>query len=312
MMPAFIDRLRAVAAVYTQEPMANHTTFRIGGPAEILIRAESISQLAQILRLSQEFQIPYFLLGGGSNILVSDRGIRGLVVENRARVIREEATPFPDDTTLLWAESGTPLAKLARHTMQQGLGGLEWAVGIPGTVGGAIVYNAGAHGHCIAEVLERVRLLEADGSIQEEKATDLCLSYRTSSLNHSREGKGRSVLAARFALRSESAAEMEQRVATYTAWRRSSQPRMASAGSIFKNPPGYSAGWLIERAGLKGQRIGDAQISEKHANFIVNRGAAKALEVRKLMELARERVQREFDIELELEIELVGEWGLAG
>jgi UDP-N-acetylmuramate dehydrogenase len=245
--------------------------------------------------------MPLFLLGAGSNVLVSDLGIRGLVIKNRAQRLEREEGPSSELMTL-YAESGVTLARLARETAREGLGGLEWAVGIPGTLGGAVVCNAGAYGGCIGDVLRSVEVITPEGDIHELNVDELGLGYR-----HSNFDWNKTILSLRLALRYESMEALEARIVQYTAQRRRSQPSQPSAGSVFKNPPHCAAGWLIEQAGLKGYRLGDAQISPKHANFIVNLGRAKAAEVRALMQLAQEKVQERFNIQLEPEIELVGE-----
>jgi UDP-N-acetylmuramate dehydrogenase len=248
--------------------------------------------------------VPYFLLGAGTNILVSDKGIRGLVIENRARGSRFEVR---EEGAILWAEAGVLLKDLAEESVRRGLAGLEWAMGIPGTVGGAVVGNAGAYGGYVSDILTQVAILRTNGGIPEE----LEFGYRTSrfkAANREREAAMPVILAAQFKLQPESVRVLRERVAEYAHRREARQPSEPSAGSVFKRTAQYPAGFLIEQAGLKGKRIGDAQISSKHANFIVNLGQARASEVKALMGRARDAVLKQFGIELELEQELVGEW----
>jgi len=290
------------------EPLSAHTSYRIGGPADLFVWVESQDELCRVVALARECQVPYFLLGAGTNILVSDKGIRGLVIENRARGSRFEVR---EEGAILWAEAGVLLKDLAEESVRRGLAGLEWAVGIPGTVGGAVVGNAGAYGGYVSDVLTQVAVLRTNGGMQEIMAEELEFGYRTSRFkapNHEREAAMPVILAARFKLQPESVRVLRERVAEYAHRREARQPSEPSAGSVFKRTAQYPAGFLIEQAGLKGKRIGDAQISSQHANFIVNLGQARASEVKALMDRAREAVHRQFGIELELEQELVGEW----
>ncbi|NIO68933.1 MAG: UDP-N-acetylmuramate dehydrogenase [Anaerolineae bacterium] len=296
------------------EPLSAHTSYRIGGPADLFVTVESQDELCRIVALARECQVPYFLLGAGTNILVSDKGIRGLVIENRAKGSRFEVQ---GEEAILWAEAGALLKDLAGESVRRGLAGLEWAVGIPGTVGGAVVGNAGAYGGYVSDILTQVAILRADGEIQELEAEELRFGYRTSRFKAANREIGATVprgaampviLAAQFKLQPESVRVLRERVAEYTRQREARQPSEPSAGSVFKRTAQYPAGFLIEQAGLKGKRFGDAQISPKHANFIVNLGQARASDVKALMDMARDAVLKQFGIELELEQELVGEW----
>jgi UDP-N-acetylmuramate dehydrogenase len=290
------------------EPLSAHTSYRIGGPADLFVWVESQDELCRVVALARECQVPYFLLGAGTNILVSDKGIRGLVIKNRARGSRFEVR---EEGAILWAEAGVLLKDLAEESVRRGLAGLEWAVGIPGTVGGAVVGNAGAYGGYVSDVLTQVAVLRTNGGMQEIMAEELEFGYRTSRFkapNHEREAAMPVILAAQFKLQPESVRVLRERVAEYAHRREARQPSEPSAGSVFKRTAQYPAGFLIEQAGLKGKRIGDAQISSQHANFIVNLGQARASEVKALMDRAREAVHKQFGIELELEQELVGEW----
>jgi len=298
-----IAELPALGTMREQEPLARHTTFGIGGPADVYFVAHSPEALAGALSLCHRHQTPFFILGSGSNILVGDRGVRGVTIENRATQVEG---PHPEgDGALVHVGSGASLATLARSLARQGWAGLEWAAGIPGTVGGAVVYNAGAYGGCLADVLLSVRIADGEGERQ-VPATDLGLTYRGSAFTRGLlEGKG--VLSATFRLLRGDAAHLAERVSELDRRRLAAQPRGRNAGSVFKNTPEHPAWWLIDQVGLRGQRIGDAVISPKHTNFIVNAGRARAADVSALIELARERVMARFGLELELEVALVGE-----
>ena len=305
-----LERIRDVLGdrVHLNEPMSLHTSFRIGGPADLYAVAAKAQELVELVSLAQEHDMPYLIIGQGTNILVADKGIRGLVIENRLQIAD---CKLQGDEATLHAESGALLSDLACESAQRGLAGLEWAVDIPGSVGGAIVGNAGAYGGYIADVLRGATVLSADGEVRCLTASELGFSYRTSRFKGQGtggKGQGEVILSAELALHGDSVEVLEGRMAEYTRRREARQPSEPSAGSVFKRTEQYPAGFLIEQAGLKGKRIGNAQVSPKHANFIVNLGAAKASDVKALIDLARERVFTEFGIELELEIELVGEW----
>lgn len=294
--------------VLVNEPMALHTSFRIGGPADLYAVATTAQELVEFVSLAREHDLPYLIIGRGTNILVADRGIRGLVIENKLQVTGYK---LQGDGAILYAESGALLGDLALESSRRGLGGLEWAVGIPGSVGGAIVGNAGAYDSYVGDVVRKATVLAADGAVRELSAEELGFGYRTSRFKAASrlQAAGREViLSAEFALHPEPAEVLAEKMADYTRRREARQPAEPSAGSVFKRTAQYPAGFLIEQAGLKGARIGGAQISPKHANFIVNLGGAKASDVKALIELARERVWAQFGEELELEIELVGEW----
>jgi UDP-N-acetylmuramate dehydrogenase len=291
-----------------QEPLARHTSARIGGPAEYCIEARSVDDLIAAVRLARGALLPYVVLGGGSNVLAADAGVRGLVVLNRAQKVQ-----FRHDglQVVLRAESGAFLAPLARQCVQRGLGGLEWGVGVPGTIGGAVFGNAGAHGGDVAGNLRRTGVLNPDGEVHELAAEDLRLEYRSSALKRAQArtgGRPWVILWAEFNMLDMPVEELETRAERYTEHRKRTQPPGATIGSMFKNPPGDYAGRLIDAAGLKGARVGDAQISDVHANFFVNLGAATAADVRALIELAQRTVQERFGVTLELEIELLGDW----
>jgi len=307
---AAIDALRRIVgpgALWLDAPLARHTTFKIGGPAEVLVLAQDRGALRQVITLAWERGLPYRVLGRGSNVLVSDAGLRGLVVLNRAQETTFLPPPRPEGTWLVRAESGALFSGLARQCVSHGLAGLEWAIGIPGTVGGAVVGNAGAWGGDVASSLLGATVLKPGGETR-WPVERFGYAYRTSALKATVVHRQAVVLEAEFGLQEGERKTLEARASDIAARRRARQPSAASCGSVFKNPPGESAGRLIEAAGLKGQRAGDAQISAEHANFIVNLGQARAADVRALIELARTTVREQFGITLELEIELLGEW----
>ncbi len=309
---AFLHEAQARGlALLSDEALARHTTFRIGGPAECFGVASDAAQLTSLIRLAAEHGVPVFLLGGGSNILVSDRGIPGLVIANRSRHI--ELMPRPETSgaeAIVVAESGALLARVARFAIRQGWSGLEWAVTIPGTVGGAIVGNAGAFGGDIAGSLVSARIASQDGTTTDVSAADLAFDYRTSSLKRlsARRTGTQTVISATFALRRGDAVQLKALAENYVEKRRSSQPVEPSAGSVFRNPVGDYAGRLIEDAGLKGKAVGGAMVSPKHANFIVNSGGAAADDVHRLIQLIQAEVLRKSGIRLEPEILLAGSW----
>ena len=290
------------------EPLAKHTTSRIGGPAEFLVVAESAAVLAEQVRTARQMNLPFFILGSGANVLISDAGVRGLVIVNRARDVRIDEA---GETPTVRVESGANLSLLARQCAARGLSGLEWAAGIPGTVGGAIYGNAGAHGSDIAASLRLAEILHDDGRVKRWELTELAFGYRTSALKRARAAGqgGHVVLEAEFGLVRRDPAECLERMDVYTAYRRRTQPPGASLGSMFKNPPGDYAGRLIEAAGLKGLKVGGAEISTLHANFFLNTSEARAADVFALIHQAHAAVKARFDVDLALEIELVGEWG---
>lgn len=283
--------------------MARYTSARIGGPADFFFAAASTEALAQAAQAGWEAGIPLRILGGGSNVLVSDLGFRGLVILNQTH-----GTHFDErsDRVQVRADSGVGLGTLARQCVARGYAGLEWGASVPGTVGGAVVGNAGAHGGDIAGVLEMADILQPEGVVQHWAASELGYGYRTSRLKAGRTGDV--VLAVDFALDRASPSDLQARVDGFLVQRKRTQPGGASIGSMFKNPLDDHAGRLIETAGLKGRRIGNAHISPLHANFFVNLGGARAQDVKALMDLAQAEVHRQFGVALETEIELAGEW----
>lgn len=284
-------------------PLARFTAARIGGPAAGLLQVESASELADAVTQCWEHAIPFVILGGGSNVLVSDSGIDALVLVNRARKIKFTSSP---ETSQIWAESGANTGLIARQAAEHGLGGFEWAAGIPGTLGGAIVGNAGAHGGDIAGNLIVAEILHPPGQREMWTAGQLDFEYRSSRLK--RQKLQAVVLAATLRLHPKPQEEIQAEMNRFLEHRRRTQPPGASMGSMFKNPPGEYAGRLIEAAGLKGSRVGNAEISRLHGNFFVNLGEARANDVKQLIDLARSVVFEQTGVQLELEIELIGSW----
>ena len=295
--------LEGVAAdfVFSQVPLAPYTSFRVGGPADVLVGVRQLDQLVAVLEATGKSDEPAFVFGRGSNLLFSDEGRRGIVVRNESSAIDMN----PDGVIVV--DSGVRLPALAIETAKRGLTGMEWAVGIPGTVGGAVAMNAGAQGICVADILIKAVVYDRP-SVVEIATPEMEYSYRFSRLRRERE---KIVLQAWFQLRPADPSECIQLVEEYRRRRKATQPTDPGAGSIFKNPEGEFAGRLIEAAGLKGERVGNALVSPKHANFIINTGNATAADVRALMQIIQERVMNRFDIWLEPEIELVGD-GRAG
>lgn len=289
-------------------PLAPYTSLKIGGPADFFVRARSAAELSRCLAEAYRRGLTWLLLGGGSNVLVADRGVRGLVVKvetasgrrNRAEVLEETA-----DSVRLRCEAGALTAGVSRWTAALGFRGLEWACGIPGTIGGATAGNAGAYGGDMASTVERVRVWQPDGD-RVFAVNEMAYAYRTSRLKRSPEPGA--VIAVDLRLRrgdrDEALAQIEQNETR----RRTNQPSERSCGSVFKNPSPLFAGQLIDACGLKGTAHGGAQISERHGNFIVNRGGARASDVVALMHLAKRRVQEEQGITLETEILFTGDW----
>src|ERR1044071_6822492 len=282
-------------------PLAPYTSARIGGPADILITAESADELARIIKLLQKQEMDYLILGGGSNVLVSDKGVRGVVVLNRAKATRFHNGDQPSVTV----ESGVVFSNLANRCASKGLAGLEWAATVPGTIGGAVYGNAGAFGGDMAGNLICAELLTENGR-EKFTAEQMGYGYRTSTLKRG-ELDGM-VLAAELRLKNSTRDEVTTNIEQFSAHRKTTQPPGASMGSMFKNPNGDYAGRLIEAAGLKGTRIGNAEVSSLHGNFFINHGATKADDVRALIELVMKTVKEKQGVDLELEIELVGEW----
>jgi UDP-N-acetylmuramate dehydrogenase len=280
------------------EKLSAHTSLRIGGPADYFVRIASERDLVGAIRVAREHELPVFVLGGGTNLLVADDGIRGVVLQNGWR---ETAV----DGTTIEASSGTELAHVAAVAAKAGIVGLEWMATVPGTVGGAVHGNAGAFGTETADVLIDADLMDLNGDTWLAPAAELGYAYRTSKL----QGTPTVCVRARFRGTAGDRATAVRRIKEMANERMKKQPlAQPNTGSIFRNPPGDHAGRLIEAAGLKGRRVGGAMVSEKHANFIVNTGDASADDVRALMEICQDEVQERFGVRLVPEVELVGQW----
>lgn len=285
-------------------PLGKQTTMRVGGPADLFVTAHNGFELRALVRFARARAIPLLLLGRGSNVVIADRGVRGLVVHVRAEGSRIDGTAYV-------AEAGVPMARAATETQKAGLTGLEFGLAIPGVVGGAVWANAGAHGSDVRSVLESADVLLADGSEARLAADELGLGYRESRFKHpAADGPGEVVLGARFALEPASAVDIKARLDGIRHWRQEHQPLgIPSAGSVFRNPAeGPSAGALIEGAGLKGLQVGGATVSPKHANFIVNDRKGTAADVRRLMDRVRATVLESTGVDLQPEIVFAGDW----
>ncbi|NOK58412.1 MAG: UDP-N-acetylmuramate dehydrogenase [Chloroflexi bacterium AL-W] len=289
--------------IRTNESLARYSSWRIGGPAQYFTDVATPVQLIEALGWSKNQKLPIFILGGGSNILIHDSGFAGLVIRYRDLEVQIKED---GDTAYVRVGAGAPTAGTARKLTRQGWAGLEWAEGIPGTIGGAVSGNSGCYGGDIASSLSRAWLL-VDNTIEEWPVDRFEYGYRTSVLKaHTCESPGPIVVAAEFKLVRTDPWKLAIRLAAISEERRSKTPSGQSCGSVFKNPPGDSAGRLIEATGLKETRIGGAEIAQKHANYIINRGGATYADALQLINLARERVLAEFGITLELEVQLVG------
>jgi UDP-N-acetylmuramate dehydrogenase len=289
-------------SIASQVSLAPLTSFRVGGPAQWYVAPKNLEQLQGSINWAKSEDLPIMFLGAGSNLLVSDRGINGLVVGTR--YLRQ--THFDSKTGLLTVGAGEPIPRLAWKAAQLGWEGLEWAVGIPGTVGGAVVMNAGAQGKCTSEILVNVHTVSPDGKLQILSKEELEYGYRTSKL----QGKEIVVTQATFQLKPGS--DPTRVTATTSAnfnLRRSTQPyHLPSCGSVFRNPEPKTAGWLIEQTGLKGYQIGMAQVSQLHANFILNCGGAKAREIFRLISYVQERVEERWSLKLLPEVKMLGDF----
>jgi UDP-N-acetylmuramate dehydrogenase len=302
---ALRERLAGLGRLSVDEPMSRHTTFGIGGPADLYLKVDDRQALIDAVLAAKAASISYFVLGSGSNILVGDEGLRGLVIENNTRAI-EGPYELAYGRARLSVDSGVSFASLARRVCRAGYWGLEWAAGIPGTLGGAVVYNAGAYGGCLADVLTSIDVIGKDGEIETVPASDLSLEYRGSLFTRGLF-RDRVVLGTEMRLRKGDASEILARVEELETKRKTAQPPGRNAGSIFKNPSERPAWWYIDQVGLRGARVGDAEISPKHANFFMNAGRARAAEVKALMDEAMRRVNERFSVELHPEVALVGE-----
>jgi UDP-N-acetylmuramate dehydrogenase len=295
---ANLEWLSGLRGVERDHPLARHTSFNIGGPAEFFVETRDPAELVEACI---ERGIPWLTLGAGTNLLIADAGVEGLVVRCVSREWQVEGRR-------VYAQAGLKMMRLARICADHDLTGFEWAIGVPGTVGGAVYQNAGCWGTELAEVLTEAEGLMPGRGRQTWPREDLDLGYRTSALRHGAL-RGALVTGARIELRPGDGAASRRQMARWTAERNQTQPiRTKNCGSVFKNPPGDSAGRMIEAVGLKGAREGAAQVSEQHANFILNLGGASADQVSRLIERVRCAVRERFGLDLETEVESVGRW----
>ena len=279
--------------------MAGHTSLRVGGPVSCLLRPLDLAGLQTAVQVLNQNHYPYFILGRGTNLLVQDAGIKAVAISLEEGFSQVKCM---DPSGRVQAGAGLRLSRLLRFCLQQSLSGLEFIAGIPGSVGGALRMNAGTHAGEMADVCEALHLLLSDTALVRLARSQLSFSYRRLELPPASV-----VVEAEFLLTPSSREQIRQKIRALLKVRKEKQPwRLPSAGSVFKNPPGDFAGRLIEAVGLKGVRLGDAQISPKHANFIVNRGQAQSRDILALIQLAQDKVSQEFGVQLELEIEVLG------
>ena len=285
--------------VFCNEPMKKHTSFKIGGPADILVQPQDADALAQVLAAARDYEVPVTILGNGSNVLVRDKGIRGLVIK-----IGNALKSFRQDGERLYFGAGYSLALASRKAWECGLSGMEFAVGIPGSIGGAVYMNAGAYNGEMKCVVESVRAMDMAGKAMELTAEDLQFGYRKTSLQQS----GYIITEVCLKMQPGDKDAIKAMMDDFSSRRISKQPlELPSAGSMFKRPPGHFAGTLIEQAGLKGYTVGGAQVSEKHAGFVVNRGSATAADVLQLIADVRRIVMEKAGVELHPEVLVIGE-----
>jgi len=301
----FLDRLRELGEVHLDEPLARHVTFGVGGPADAFFVALTEDQLRGGFALARSNDVPVFIFGSGSNVLVGDGGVRGLVIENRTDAI---VGPAQNGAGLkVRVASGVSFAALARRMANAGYAGVEWACGIPGSLGGAVVTNAGAYEHSLADVIKGARLADGKGVIAELTADELDLTYRNSAFSRG-QITDRIVLSVDLRVQDGDVRELKAKVKELDRQRKAAQPPGRNCGSVFKNPADHPSWWYVEQVGLRGHRIGQAQFSERHANFILNLGGAKATDIMSLIRLAQERTREQFGVELDTEVMMVGEF----
>ena len=298
----FLTELQNVmggSGIFMEEPMKKHTTFRVGGPADVLVQPDETA-LAAILALCRQYHVPYSFIGNGSNLLVGDKGIRGVVIE-----MTDPMGNIEVDGTKITAQAGAMLSKIANTAASNGLGGMEFAAGIPGSVGGAVVMNAGAYGGEMKDIIEKVYVLDENGAQLELGRDALDFGYRHSCIPEKKYIVTKVVL--ELVPRDE--AEIRSKMKELNEKRAEKQPlQYPSAGSTFKRPEGYFAGKLIMDAGLRGYQVGGAQVSEKHCGFVINKGDATAADICQLMQDVSDKVQAQFGVVLEPEVKMIGEF----
>lgn len=286
--------------VLKNEPMKNHTTFRVGGPADWFVTPEEEEQVREIVNVLRREKIPYYVMGNGSNLLVGDKGYRGAVIQVYKKMNRIRTTD-----NVIYAQAGALLSKIAAEALAQGLTGLEFASGIPGTLGGAVMMNAGAYGGEMKQVLKSALALTAEGDFKVLPAEQMELGYRTSVFSKN----GDIVLSAEMELKPGNPDEIRAYMDELKEQRVTKQPlEYPSAGSTFKRPEGYFAGKLIQDAGLRGFQVGGAQVSEKHCGFVINKGNATAADIMSLIEQVSDKVEEMSGVRLEPEVKRIGEF----
>ena len=300
---SFLNKIEAFAdkgALILGEPLCNHTTFRVGGKADAFLSVRNEEQLKKVVLLCKEYEVPFLVLGNGSNLLVSDNGYRGMVI-----LIGKDMSDIRVEGTRVTALAGATLGSVAQAAAKNSLGGMEFASGIPGTIGGAIVMNAGAYDGEMKMVVEEVRVLTQDGAILTLSNEELEFGYRTSRVKKERM----IVLSVTLLLQPQKQELIYEKMNDFAARRREKQPlEFPSAGSTFKRPEGMFAGKLIMDAGLRGYSVGDAQVSEKHCGFVINKGNATAEEISRLILDVQEKVKESFGVTLETEVIFIGDF----
>lgn len=286
--------------VKQQELMSRHTTFRIGGPADFYLCPHSTKEVQEIVEICKEEKLPYFVLGNGSNLLVSDKGYRGVVIQ-----LWKNFSDITVKDCCIQAKAGALLSKVAAEALEAGLTGMEFASGIPGTIGGAAFMNAGAYGGEMKDIIKSVKVLDTQGEVRVLPKEELKMGYRTSIVKE----KGYTVLSVELELTKGNQEEIRNTMEDLKERRISKQPlEMPSAGSTFKRPEGYFAGKLIMDSGLRGFSVGGAQVSEKHCGFVVNKGGATAMDVLTLIREVQRKVKEQFGVDLETEVRFLGEF----
>jgi UDP-N-acetylmuramate dehydrogenase len=305
MNPSILSDLRSTFGNNLQENvlLSGYTAARIGGPADVLIFVHSANELAQAAEKMWKLDVPCLLLGGGSNVLVSDKGVRGVVIINRAKLLKFDSQA---EQPFVHAESGVTPNEIAQRAARLGLAGFEWASGVPGSLGGAVYGNAGAFDGDIAGNLISLEIIHRQEGRQVWPVTKMEYGYRTSVLK--RDHPPAYILSAELALRPSDPVAIRSKMEQFSERRRNTQPPGASMGSMFKNPTGDKAGRLIEEAGLKGKKVGNAEISAQHGNFFINRGQTRAEDIKALVDLVQNTIATKFGVALELEVEFIGEW----
>lgn len=297
----FVNELYKIAGesnIQKDEPMAKHTTFQIGGPVDFFVTPKTAEELSEIVSLCKAEGVPFFMMGHGSNMLVSDNGMEGIVIQ-----LYNNFSDFVIEGNVVKAQAGVMLSKLGYAIKEAELTGFEFAAGIPGTLGGAVMMNAGAYGGEMKDIVTSVRLMDYDGNLIEKTAEEMDFSYRHSMV----EDEDYIVVGATLTLEKGDKKNIEEKMEELALARKTKQPlEYPSAGSTFKRPEGYFAGKLIMDAGLRGYQVGGAQVSEKHCGFVINKGNATAEDVLKLIDDVKQKVYETFQVELEPEVRLVG------